>query len=221
MLKKKFIQQSGVAISKPQPHAKIKTLIETHFNTEINNNLNTLNSGLSDSEGLSKAYQSNNKVYVDGNKLYVSGTTPSPFGSLRNTRDFIQDWTDDFTRIPLGLTQLTERYKGAQNELLKNPQVDTIVGHSLGGSVASELNKNYGNKFKTTTYSAPILDLFKNNSVNDNNLRFKTNLDIVSSLDRNAITINKNTINPLSLHSYINYGDTGKTSSKGINYQIM
>jgi hypothetical protein len=38
--------------------------------------------------------------------------------------------------------------------------------------------------------------------------------------DNNAININKNTINPLSLHSYNNYSDTGKVGG-GINVQIM
>ena len=51
-------------------------------------------------------------------------------------------------------------------------------------------------------------------------MRFKTNNDIITALDPNAININKNTINPLSLHSYDNYSDTGK-SNGGINVQIV
>jgi hypothetical protein len=82
----------------------------------------------------------------------------------------------------------------------------------LGGSVSSELNKNYGNKFKTRVYSAPVFDLFKNNSVNKQNERFRTLGDPIASLDNNAKTIIKNnTLNPMELHSYHNFNNINKT----------
>ena len=113
-----------------------------------------------------------------------------------------------------------DKYKNAENILRNNSQVDTWIGHSAGGTTVLELNKNYNNKYKTRTYSAPVFDIFKNNSVNDNNLRFKTQGDVVATFDKNAIPVDNGAINPLSLHAYGNYGDLGK-STKGINYQIM
>ena len=65
------------------------------------------------------------------------------------------------------------------------------MGHSLAGSVALELHK--------------IITK-----------RFKTNFDIISMFDNNALTIHKNSLNPLSLHSYDNYADTGLETGKQI-----
>jgi hypothetical protein len=49
------------------------------------------NSGLSDAEGLRRAYASPDNVFVDGDHMYVAGTTVSPLGedlasTVRNTR---------------------------------------------------------------------------------------------------------------------------------------
>jgi len=183
-----------------QPY--IKPTKETN-NIIIHNQkiLNEPKKDISDSEGLSRAYKQKDKLYVNNNKLYIAGTS--------SLRDVIDD-----TLIPLKLTRISQRYRDAEKILRKNPDINTLIGHSLGSSVSLELNKNYNNKFTTRNYSSPVFDLFKNNSVNDKNLRFKTNNDIISIFDRNAININKPSINPLSLHSYENYGNTGLETGK-------
>ena len=186
----------------PKKSYKIDHIINTN-----NNILDKLNNNLTDSQGLKNAYNTDNKIFVDGNKMYIAGTSN------------LQDVYDDL-KIPFNLTRYSQRYKDADETLKTNQQVDTIIGHSLGSSVSLELNKNNNDKFKTRTYSSPVFDIFKNNSVNDHNLRFKTNGDVISMFDNNAININKNTTNPLSLHSYNNYSDTGKVGG-GINVQIM
>ena len=56
------------------------------------------NSGISDSEGLSKAYSAPNAVFVDGNKMYVAGT--------RSFGEAVRDWW----KIPAGKTVDVERY---------------------------------------------------------------------------------------------------------------
>jgi len=182
--------------------SKLSSIIDKN-----NQTMNKLNNNLSDKQGLRNAYNSDNKIFIDGNKMYIAGTSN------------LQDVWDDL-KIPFHLTRYSQRYKDADEELKKNNQVDTIIGHSLGGVVSLELNKNYNNRFKTTTYSAPVFDLFKNRTVNDNNLRFKTNNDIIGLFDKNAINVGKNSVNPLSLHSYDNYVDTGKVGG-GVNYQII
>jgi pimeloyl-ACP methyl ester carboxylesterase len=41
----------------------------------------------------------------------------------------------------LGNVRNSERYQQAEAALKDNPQVDTVIGHSLGGSVALELEQ--------------------------------------------------------------------------------
>ena len=60
-------------------------------------------------------------------------------------------------RIPIGLTKHSRRYKQADEELKKHgDNVLDVVGHSLGGAAALELNKNKCN-LNTATYGAPVV----------------------------------------------------------------
>jgi len=202
MLKKKlYYYQQPYVISKPFFKLPVK---ENNIVEKTKAVLNKPKKEISDSEGLSRAYKQQDKLYINNNKLYIAGTS-----SLRDVYDDL--------KIPFQLTRYSQRYKDAEKVLRNNPDIDTLIGHSLGSSVSLELNKNHYNKYKTRNYSSPVFDMFKNNSVNDKNLRFKTNYDIISMFDKNAINISKPSINPLNLHSYENYGNTG--SDKG--YQIM
>lgn len=198
---KKYYESSNsnnITSSKPKPLEKI-----SNINKNITSN-NKIYNQISDKEGLDKAYQQPNKIYLNNKTMYIAGTSS------------LQDVYDDL-KIPLRLTKYSQRYYDADKILKnRNNNIENIVAHSLGSSVGLELNKNYHNKFKTRVYSSPVFDLFKNNSVNDKNMRFKTSGDLISMFDKNAITINKNSLNPLSLHSYGNYGDTGKQLGKQI-----
>ena len=72
------------------------------------------------------------------------------------------------------------------------------MGHSLGGAVALELQKNYPEKqFKMNTYGAPVI------SINgaDNN-RYRNYLDPISIFDRGA---NSNLNLGLNPHTYNNF----------------
>ena len=59
--------------------------------------------------------------------MYIAGTSN------------LQDIWDDL-KIPFNLTKYSKRYEDADKLLKDNPQIDDIVGHSLGGAVALELN---------------------------------------------------------------------------------
>ena len=74
-------------------------------------------SGISDSEGLSKAYNSPNAIYIDGNKAYVAGT--------RSIGEAFKDWPKRATWHTTNI----ERYGQLTDALKDNPQVDTIIGH--------------------------------------------------------------------------------------------
>ena len=136
--------------------------------------------------GLNKAYESNNKTHVDNDTLYIAGTS--------NLRDV---W-DDITKIPFwGNIKNSQRYKQAEQVLNNNPKVKNIVSHSLGSSVALEFEKDNKDRFKTTTYGAPILQF---GSTTGN--RYRKIYDPVSLFDSGAQTIPKLSINP---HSYSDF----------------
>ena len=150
-----------------------------------------------DEEGLKNAYDDKTAtgVYYDPNTRteYVKGSVTG------------QDWKDDFTKIPFGNTREAERYQQANkayDDLLASGKVvDRVVGHSLGGSVALEMQKNRGIP-QSRTFGAPVLDL---NPLGQSE-RYRHPLDPVSILDRGATWGPFTGINPLSTHSYEGFG---------------
>ena len=145
-----------------------------------NNNFHKLNEN-----GLNKAYNNLNKIHVQGDTMYIAGTSN------------LKDVYDDITKIPFfGTITDSTRYNQAKTALDLNPNITKIVGHSLGGSVALEFQKN-NPKYSTTTYGAPVLQI---GSKQGNRFRFP--YDPVSYLDNGAITVDKINFNP---HSYSNY----------------
>ena len=167
---------------------------------------------ISDAEGLRKAYEQPNKIYINNNKMYIAGTSN------------LQDVWDDF-KIPFHLTSRSKRYEDAEKMLKENPQVDNIIGHSLGSAVALELNKNNNNKYDTTTYGSPTFQLD-----NKKGKRYRHPLDPISIFDRGAINVPLNIddllnpfstpfselINPFKNHSYEGYLDQGKNDEGNI-----
>jgi hypothetical protein len=133
-----------------------------------------------DEAGMGKAYndKSTPGTYLDpsSHTLYVKGTVNA------------QDWWDDFTKVPAwGDLKDSFRYKDAERAYdfftRKGEPIDRVVGHSLGGSVALELQKNKAIDF-SRTFGAPVLDPnpFHRGSVE----RIRHPLDPVSVLDRGA-----------------------------------
>ena len=150
---------------------------------------------LSDAEGLNKAYALPNKVYVDNNtnKMYIAGTS--------NFRDV---WDD--LKIPFHLTSNSQRYEQAEQVLKENPNIKTIIGHSLGGAVTLELNKNHGGKFKTYTYGSPTFQIG-----GETGERYRHGGDFISIFDKGTLNVPiENWFNPLTAHSYEGYNDLGK-----------
>jgi len=120
-----------------------------------------------------------------------------------------KDWYDDVTKIPAwGDVRNATRYQAAMRALLANPQVSRVIGHSLGGSVALELEKNYPQQIKhSTTYGAPVLSVGGEKNAD----RHGHYLDPVSILDRNSKMSLKWNVNPLDdfslTHSFKNLGN--------------
>ena len=106
--------------------------------------LNT-NGKFSNTQSIKLAYDRDNKSFVKGNKMYVGGTTSA------------KDWQQNFTKLKTGGIRDMDRYKEAKQVLLENPQVSTLLGHSVGGRFVLELNKEFKDKnCKTRTYDAPV-----------------------------------------------------------------
>ena len=97
-----------------------------------------------------------------------------------------RDWFDDITKVPAwGDLRNSDRYQKVQTKFEEQDQIDTVVGHSLGGSVSLELQKNYPErKLKSRTYGAPVMDLLGSESENVD--RYRNWFDPVSVFDRGA-----------------------------------
>jgi hypothetical protein len=123
---------------------------------------------LGDKEGLDRAYGQGDS-YTRRNVMFVAGSHT------------VRDWYDDVTKIPIwGDVRKSERYQQADKMLSANRQVDTVVGHSLGGSVAHELALAHPG-LRTVTYGAPSL------SWRSGGERYRNAWDPVSMFDRGAV----------------------------------
>lgn len=82
--------------------------------------------------------------------MYISGTHQNPY----NTENDLRTWPN----IATGTIWLTPRYKQAEQvyNIYKN-QIDTIVSHSLGSSIAQELIKRRPQVKEVRAYGAPII----------------------------------------------------------------
>lgn len=149
------------------------------------------NSGLSDSEGLRRAYSSPNAVFIDGNKAYVAGT--------RSAGEAFRDWG----KIATWNTSHIERYGQLTEALKNNPQVDTLIGHSLGASAVAEIQRQNNNKYLARYYGAPFLNLNPFGGPDPRNQTFRHPGDPFSAFDHNANTIPSNNFSGwLWGHSY-------------------
>ena len=129
---------------------------------------------IADSEGLDQAYGTTEGLYSAGDTLYIAGT--------KSAGDVLDDLS-----IPLGLTNTTARHRDASRVLVANPQFSTLVGHSLGGAVALQLQKE-NPELKTRTYGAPVVASVSSSSPSGSNERYRHWGDPVAMFDLGAQT---------------------------------
>ena len=144
-----------------------------------------------DAYWLDKAY--NNKLnyyYIKGDTMYVAGT------------DTKQDVWDDITKVPKwGYLTDSARYKMIKPVLEKQPQIKTLVGHSLAGLVVLRMQKEHPERdYEVRTYGAPVFGYW-----GGKNIRYKHQFDPVSLFDMGAKITPVASVNPLTLHSYKGY----------------
>ena len=130
---------------------------------------------------------------VAGNKMALAGSQP-----MLTTKQGDQDWFDNFTKVPWwGDLKRSDRYSQLTEAMKHNPNVKSLVGHSLSGSVILEKQQSHPEKDLTTvTYNSPILQ-----TNTDQGDRYRTVGDIVSSLDSGARSGQGWDIDPLSAHN--------------------
>merc|ERR1711966_246289 len=87
---------------------------------------------ITDEEGLKRAYDTKDGLYQHYNKLFIAGT-----------KNFPQDHIDDL-KLPFDDTlNKTHRGRTADAYYRSHHEVDTVIGHSLGGAVALPLENKY------------------------------------------------------------------------------
>ena len=80
---------------------------------------------------MKRACETRDGLYQHYNKLFISGT--------KDPIDFVDD-----LELPLNdILNLTTRGKTADMYYRSHHEIDTVIGHSLGGSVALSLEKQY------------------------------------------------------------------------------
>ena len=108
---------------------------------------------ISDEEGLKRAYETKNGLYQHYNKLFIAVT-----------KDFPVDHIDDL-KLPFNDTlNKTKRGRDADAYYRSHHEIDTVIGHSLGGAVSLALEKQYkkeGNNpygiIQSKTFGAPTV----------------------------------------------------------------
>ena len=133
----------------------------------------------------------------------------------------VNDVFSDIFFIPTHNLQFSDKYRDVMNELEKNPDITRLVGHSLGSSVLQEINNRNNQKYITTTYNAPFVSM-GNRDKDPHHLRFSNRGDVISALDRDAIKIDTDTINPVKAHKFHNMKTqgtfkVGEDNTMGIN----
>ena len=133
---------------------------------------------------------------------YATGLTENPIvGAYVGTKvgEKASDLTKHMTK-DLGDSTKIHRYEQAKEEQEKQGgKVKHLVGHSMGGNVALEMQKE-DPSLKSTTYGAAVWQPFSTKQGD----RYRHGGDPFSMLDRGAKTIGSSW-NPVSAHSFDGY----------------
>ena len=138
---------------------------------------------ISDEEGLKRAYDTQDGLYQHFNKLFIAGT-----------KDFPQDHIDDL-KLPFDDTlNKTKRGRDADAYYRSHHEIDTVIGHSLGGSVSLALEKQYKKEgtnpygiVQSKTFGAPVISGNVLGEKNPNRIRYVG--DPISALDFGSTTV--------------------------------
>ena len=131
---------------------------------------------ITDAEGLKQASLTG-KPYIHGGTLYIQGSQTAQdwmdniknipdWGTINNIKNvgstLLKAAGYDVPAIPdapadWGNLKSSDKYINASKVLKEHPEIKRVVGHSQGGSIALELQKE-DPKLKTTVYGTPVFD---------------------------------------------------------------
>lgn len=136
-----------------------------------------------DSAGLSAAYASATGMHQytgsDGQQVLAIRGTDWAHGAGQLARDIRDDMMLPYSGVAgIGGVRNTQKYAQAKRYLDHHPEVDEIVGHSLGASVAEALGQDYNKTIRV--YGSPSVTWARNPR------HRRHYLDPVSLLDRGA-----------------------------------
>jgi hypothetical protein len=138
---------------------------------------------------LQKAYEREDGLYRQGNTLYIAGT--KSFGDMR----------DDLL-IPFHQTYRSQRWQDASKYVKEHTGVTTLVGHSLGGSVALDLQQHmmrtHHRPMESRVYGTPAVSMGGEGNVQ----RYRHPLDPISIFDRGAKLVPTTGLNPHSTSGF-------------------
>ena len=122
--KRKLEEKYGkLIVVKPMNNEGIKNNINEDYIRKI--------ADITDEEGLNIAYKQKDGLHQHYNKLFIAGT-----------KDFPQYHIDDL-KLPFDdALKKTKRGRDAESYYLSHHEIDTVIGHSLGGAVALSLENN-------------------------------------------------------------------------------
>ena len=103
---------------------------------------------ITDEEGLKRAYEATYGPYQHYNKLLIAGT-----------KDFPHDHTDDWKLLFDDALNKSKRGRDADAYYRSHHEINTVIGHSLGGAVALPLEKQYKNNMETLMESYKLKHL--------------------------------------------------------------
>ena len=176
--KKRLLEEKygRLIVVKPPNDTVDKNPIVSHRQQQIVKQLRDI----SDEEGLKRAYDTKDGLYQHYNKLFISGT--------KDPIDFVDD-----LKLPFNDTlNMTTRGRTADKYYRSHHEIDTVIGHSLGGAVALSLEKQYkkeGNNpygiVQSKTFGSPTVSA---NFTNNNN-RIRYFGDPISALDFGSTTV--------------------------------
>ena len=133
---------------------------------------------------------------------YATEYTGNPIAGAyvgKKAQEKASDLTKHMTK-DLGDSKKIHRYEQAKEEQEKQgDKVKHLVGHSMGGNVALEMQKENPN-LKSTTYGAAVWQPFSTKQGD----RYRHGGDPFSMFDRGAKTIGSSW-NPVSAHAYTGY----------------
>jgi hypothetical protein len=178
--KKRLLEEKygRLIVVKPPNDIVDKNPIVSHRQQKIVKQLRDI----SDEEGLRLAYDTKDGLYQHYNKLFIAGT--------KDPIDFVDD-----LKLPFNDTlNMSKRGRDADAYYRSHHEIDTVIGHSLGGSVSLALEKQYkkeGNNpygiLQSKVFGAPVMSGNVLGEKNPNRIRYFG--DPISALDFGSTTV--------------------------------